>query len=135
MRPQFIRQATKPTVQPQTRPVIKCVPPPNYHQFTLNTFEDYELHKYMKQPLFVTLKNTTLGNIIVKSKHKPTTETIRLIREKSGTIQHYHSITNPEDSSSKTKNHSTPLQQPQMCHLSTHGNINVFQKYSNRTDF
>ena len=74
-RAQYIQNHNKPISQPLTRPVFKCIPPPNYHHLKgiiMDNFVHHKLTRYFKKPLFIPLKNTTLKDIIVRSRHKPT---------------------------------------------------------------
>ena len=50
-RTQYIQQATKPATQPLSRPIFKCIPPPNCHKLKkviLSKFAHYGLHDHMK---------------------------------------------------------------------------------------
>ena len=74
-RPQYLQRSTKTTTQLFNRPILKSITPPSYHnlkKIILQEFMNYNMLKFTNRPLFVTLKNSTLNDILVRSKHRPT---------------------------------------------------------------
>uniref|UniRef100_A0A1X7UGQ5 GIY-YIG domain-containing protein n=1 Tax=Amphimedon queenslandica TaxID=400682 RepID=A0A1X7UGQ5_AMPQE len=90
----YLRKVTKAKPQIMNRPKMKCIPPPRYLQLKkiiINEFHRYNLSRYCNQPLFITLKNTTLKDLLVNSKHKPTEEDGRTIVAKTKEIKNHQS--------------------------------------------
>ncbi|XP_011407404.1 PREDICTED: uncharacterized protein LOC105314749 [Amphimedon queenslandica] len=81
------------TKQRLQQPILKCTPPPNFiciKRIILEQFHEYNLSRYSKEPLFVTLKSNTLKDIVVHSKHRPSTKDLRKITEKTSPIPQHN---------------------------------------------
>uniref|UniRef100_A0A1X7SPB1 GIY-YIG domain-containing protein n=1 Tax=Amphimedon queenslandica TaxID=400682 RepID=A0A1X7SPB1_AMPQE len=58
----------------------------------LQEFTDYNLLKFTNRPLFVTLKNNTLKDILVKSKHSPTAEDSKTIISQTKVCNNFNEL-------------------------------------------
>ena len=96
----ILEESTKYQIKVNThRPIFKCVPPPQFEQLKNITMHHWKLIKTnMKPPLFITKKQRTIGNHLVKSNYIPSDEDI---------IDIYLSCTPPSYNNTVTINTST----------------------------
>lgn len=70
----FLKDKTSITIkQPLQRPILKCNLPPNFIKIKrtiLEEFSHYNLTRYSREPIFVTLRSNTLKDILVHTKCK-----------------------------------------------------------------
>ncbi len=58
-----------------TRPILKCLTPPNFTQLKTVILQDmHTIRKHVSKPLFICLSHTTLHNYLVRARLTPTDE-------------------------------------------------------------
>ena len=105
-RDRYIETQCKPLPKPLTRPVFKCVPPPNFQMLKviiLREFSSHNISRYTDTPLFVTLRNTTLKDILINRNHTPTDTDVAKITENSNYAgsHHQYNLTLPDRKNTK----------------------------------
>lgn len=73
----FLQPSNNIKPNPLPQPIYKCLPPPKFKCLKEIVLRRYKsISKFIKQPIFATLKYRTTANILVKSTFQPTDENI-----------------------------------------------------------
>lgn len=98
-----------------TRPIYKCLPPPQFSFFKKIIMKRYKsISHHMSRPIFIPLRHKTLKNLLVQAKHNPSDTDIIDIYLSCKTTS-THNITTPATSQTSIQLPTQTSIQPKIC--------------------
>ena len=122
----------------KTRPIFKCLPPPQFSQLKKIILCDFHLiQKYVKRPLIIGLSYPTLKKALVRAHHNPNNEQFvdALLKISNESTQDIH-ITSGQPPSLKNDNIKIKKCNHSRCITCSHLNIApYFTSHANKTSY